>query len=303
MLYYEGLTCPVCNKRFEEGEDIVTCPHCGLPHHRSCWMQENRCHDAENHGTEKQWSRDKAVQQEQERYTAPEGQPSNAQICPYCYTKNYEYAEFCSHCGRSLNTTEWHSTSTSAHTYSPFSFDATVPMSEEEKEWSAIVGTNAQYYVPRFRNIQSGRGGGWNWAAFFFAPFWLIYRKQYFLGGIMLAIQVIYNVASLLFPLPDVANPAAAEALLAQLPSHPEWVAVLLLSTLILIAKILLGIRGNNLYFYHCKQRIAKAKENAEDLSASEMSSFGGVSAGVTVMFIFLSSMIEMFAMYVIQLM
>ena len=153
MLYYEGLTCPVCNKHFEEGEDIVTCPHCGLPHHRSCWLQENRCHDAENHGTENQWSRKKAEQDEQKKYSTPEGQPSNPQICPHCYTKNFEYAEFCAHCGRALHTTEWQSSASREHVYIPFPFDSTAPMSDEEKELSAIVGTNAQYYQWHLHHI------------------------------------------------------------------------------------------------------------------------------------------------------
>ncbi len=35
--------CPVCEKRFEEKDDIVVCPECGTPHHRDCYAKNNAC--------------------------------------------------------------------------------------------------------------------------------------------------------------------------------------------------------------------------------------------------------------------
>lgn len=35
--------CPVCEKQFEECDDIVVCPECGAPHHRSCYAKNNAC--------------------------------------------------------------------------------------------------------------------------------------------------------------------------------------------------------------------------------------------------------------------
>ena len=31
MPYYVNEKCPVCEKPFDEHDDIVTCPHCGTP--------------------------------------------------------------------------------------------------------------------------------------------------------------------------------------------------------------------------------------------------------------------------------
>ena len=42
-------TCPVCNKRFVNGDDVVVCPDCGAPHHRECWEKTERCFYAERH--------------------------------------------------------------------------------------------------------------------------------------------------------------------------------------------------------------------------------------------------------------
>ena len=60
MFFYDRLSCPVCKKPFTEGDDVVACPQCGLPHHRACWASEGKCHEFDKHGTPEQWSREKA---------------------------------------------------------------------------------------------------------------------------------------------------------------------------------------------------------------------------------------------------
>lgn len=295
MLYYEGLTCPVCHNRFEDGDDVVACPHCGLPHHRACWLKENRCSDAANHGTDNQWTREKATAEATKGYTPPIGQPQNDRICPHCYTKNAEFAEFCTHCGRHLGATEWHSAAASTDIYTPFTAAPCPPMNDEEQALSAVVGVNTRYYIPRFRNIREGHNGGWNWAAFLLGPLWLFYRKQYVLGGLMFTFQTILDVASLwlMSPINSAANEAEVLSAMEQMTSNPMLLPATLLSLLLVVAHFLLGAKGNHLYLYHCTKRIQSAREHAPDLSPVEMSSFGGVSMGVAVLFYLLSSLIS----------
>ena len=45
-----GKTCPVCKKTFVESDDIVVCPECGTPHHRSCYASIGRCALSSKHG-------------------------------------------------------------------------------------------------------------------------------------------------------------------------------------------------------------------------------------------------------------
>ena len=54
--------------------------------------------------------------------------------------------------------------------------------------WSAYVQTKLDYYIPKFVEFEAlNKKVSWNWAAFFFAPYWLAYRKM--LGyGILTAI-------------------------------------------------------------------------------------------------------------------
>lgn len=39
MPSYKNEKCPVCNQEFKDGDDIVTCPVCGTPHHRECYKK------------------------------------------------------------------------------------------------------------------------------------------------------------------------------------------------------------------------------------------------------------------------
>lgn len=32
--------CPVCDKQFKKGDDVVVCPECGAPHHRECYEKK-----------------------------------------------------------------------------------------------------------------------------------------------------------------------------------------------------------------------------------------------------------------------
>ncbi|MBP3382272.1 MAG: zinc-ribbon domain-containing protein, partial [Clostridia bacterium] len=163
MFFYEGYSCPVCQKQFTEGDDIVTCPDCGAPHHRACWKENARCFYAEKHNTPDQWSREKTASASEN----PSYDTENSHICSHCGTKNSAFAEFCSHCGRDLEAEEWASTQQAPHMggeyreYSPFS----APMQEtfindsedidgvKARDLRLFVGPNAQYYLPRFNKF------------------------------------------------------------------------------------------------------------------------------------------------------
>ena len=45
------MTCQVCQKEFQKGDDIVVCPECGTPVHRECWKQLGHCVNEYRHGT------------------------------------------------------------------------------------------------------------------------------------------------------------------------------------------------------------------------------------------------------------
>ena len=40
---YIGKVCPYCKSEFKEGDNIVVCSACDMPHHRECWVENQGC--------------------------------------------------------------------------------------------------------------------------------------------------------------------------------------------------------------------------------------------------------------------
>ena len=289
MAYYEGLSCPVCQNTFTPNEDIVVCPQCGLPHHRACWKSIGECYATAKHGTAQQWSRDAAEQQS----TSASTQPGN--VCPKCQMSNAEYAEFCSRCGTPLATGDWNSapsqTPPPVWNYAPYhtvygnaytneSIDGV-----EAEDLAAIVGSNQQYYIPRFRRMANGEKGGWNWAAFIFPQYWLFYRKQYFLGAIyffvFLLFSIVYSIIAA--PLQEAETNSAMMSAMQEIQNHILFYPWMALSLINLALSVLLGIKGNQLYYNHCRNKIQTIREKTPDLSSTELRTYGGASIGAVI--------------------
>ena len=287
MLYYEGLSCPVCGNAFTTEDDVVACPKCGLPHHRACWKNVGHCYESDKHDTPEQWTRDRAATPAQP--TPPPA--TSAQVCVQCGTQNSEYAEFCMRCGTALPPKEWHSAQqapkppVSEYTH----YGQSAPYVSGERignnsadELAAVVGSNAGYYLDRFRRIAQGKSGGWNWAAFILGPIWLFYRKQYGLGVLYLLLQVMLDIATALAYIPVDTLNLTEEAIMA-LMNDPVFVVAVVFSYVILALRIILGVRANNFYFSHCQKKIADTKSAVPDTSVSELTAVGGASIGLAI--------------------
>ncbi len=292
MSYYEGLSCPVCAKAFTPNEDIVVCPQCGLPHHRACWKSIGQCYENSKHGTDQQWSRHAAPQQN----TSASAQTN---VCPQCQMQNTEYAEFCSRCGTPLAAQDWHSASYQAPpstwdyasyhtTHSDNNYSSETIDGIKEDELAAVVGNNVQYYMPRFRRMAHGGSGGWNWAAFLFSPYWLFYRKQYLLGSIYLVVFLLTNIVSGIVSasLPVEADAAAMQIAMQEMQNHFLFFPCMALVYIWIAMIVLLAIKGNAFYLSHCKKTINKAHQEIPDITAGELVVRGGISVGMTVLVI-----------------
>lgn len=310
MFFYEGYTCPVCNKPFTDGDDVVVCPQCGLPHHRACWIAEGRCHLQHLHGTEDQWNRNKSqsapAQSSQAQNYAREERPSD-QTCPRCKTRNPQYAEFCQHCGAQLNNAgAWYDagyTKTSYNEYQPFKTTpvnsaATDPNEEfngvSANDLSAFVGQKSSYYLPRFRRMsRNGKNLSWNWAAFFFGPLWLLYRKMYVPGALVILLDLIQcaiaevTFEAIGFHTTDTMTYSelyrAFESALTSSENLYFLISLWLISVITFSVSIALTIYGNRLYRDHCCKTITRLRRKTPDLTAGELATSGGVSIAVTI--------------------
>ena len=53
----------------------------------------------------------------------------------------------------------------------------------QTQDWADVIGPNAtEYYLERFRQIESGNKRSWHWPAFFLTLGWLFYRKLWLHG-------------------------------------------------------------------------------------------------------------------------
>lgn len=266
MLYYEGLSCPVCGKMFEIGDDIVVCPQCGLPHHRDCWFVENRCAMAHTHGTDEQWQREPVIHttEQPQTYTPPVSEYTPA-FTPNPVAENYSQ--------------ELHIEGIAV------------------SDLAAMVGSNTRYYIPRFFRLAEKRSGGWNWAAFLLGHWWLIYRKQYKLGITLFAIQAVLDLLAV-YMTKGIAQSATVAEMMEVLMQHPMLGPWIMVYYAFLFSHILLGLRGNRLYWNNCKNKIRHLRRKTPDLSSVELASAGGTAMGIVAVFYMISYFISLASTY-----
>lgn len=176
---YTGKICDGCREPLKEGDDIVVCPICGTPQHRSCYEKNNKCVNEYLHSTGFTWTdpdeekrkaeAEQAVQQEQEQ---PEQHSPFVQATPQSMESVFMRGVL----------------------YDP-----------KDDIGGATVGEAADYiqnsaprYISKFMKQKKKNGKlSWNWAAFFFAPYWFFYRKLYKVGAVFLALSVALSLATI----------------------------------------------------------------------------------------------------------
>lgn len=141
-----------------------------------------------------------------------------------------------------------------------------------------FIGPNSAYYLPRaVRMERSGSHASWNWAAFLFTPYWLLYRKNYLWGCIALAFDVIQTFLSSFImgmyiePSLDMTSDASMMQSLRQVIEGGKLniyfyiIALLFFSDL--LVRIIFGMVSNSLYLHTAVSRIKKIREkNSEGI-------------------------------------
>lgn len=210
---YEGIKCPVCNGYlFEDEDDIVVCPICGAPHHRSCYQSIGHCGLESLHGTDQQY--DKAQRRQQaEANSAPE------MFCPHCGKPISEEMLFCPYCGKMRDEAEQPEPKPQYN----FPYDQLDPLGGvfpatdlgegvTAKQAAEFVKVNTKRYIPKFASPSKT---SWNWLAFLLPHSFFFFHKMYKLGFLVSAIYLTAIVLGF---------PAQAEyiQLLYSLPMNAE---------------------------------------------------------------------------------
>ena len=211
----------------------------------------------------------------------------------------------------------------------PFAFDPMGGVSPAEPlednvtfgDASRVVKQNTTYYMPIFRFMKHTRRNRFNFPAFIFAGIWMLYRKQYKWGSVVTALMFVIYLAQLLVTayistpvLLEFMDRVGADAgygltneqlfaiseLMLQDPSAYLKIALpVVFSLMMLVIRIIVGIRGNRMYMNHCSgivKRI-KASHTGEGQGLS-LDAAGGVNmplaASLTISYLFLTNVLPL---------
>ena len=195
----EGVSCVRCHAYLFPEDDIVYCPVCGAPHHRECYNQLGHCALEEFHGTDRQYDKVKAREEEQAAAEMPNtGENAEGLItCQMCHEK-YDFAlNACPKCGAP-------NIAKAGGSFVNFDFLGGVPADYDigdgitADEAKRFVAANTPRYIPKFAVLNAKNKLSWNWLAFLFPCGWMLSRKMYKNG----VIAGLLTVISSLFYLP-----------------------------------------------------------------------------------------------------
>lgn len=285
---YTSDKCPVCNENFKPEDDIVVCPLCGTPHHRECYKKNGECAHSEKHSDGYRWEPSPIAPPPQHENTENNAPPFN----PY-----NEQSE--THNSRdAASTVFW------ANQQNPFdAYPKELCEGVLTEEAAEFVQMNSFKYLQNFFYHKSGKRT-FNWAAFFFAPYWFFYRKLYKLGVIFLAIMLVVSVA---FSLPSSVQKFVAdtnewyekygdvsslteeemEAAVAQqreiYTSNPAGVIITAAEGVLSLAiQLFIGFKANKWYYDHTVSKIRQIKSETPEPQLRKLNFYkqGGMSMG-----------------------
>lgn len=189
-MLYQNEICPVCNKAFEEGDDIVTCPECGTPHHRDCYKALGKCANRELHSSGFVFKRKTPdVSSDNENAADVQKNPSPVLSDLLAKLNENEKAENQSVEQKAENAI---SDADKLKPEASFIFDK-----NERIEGALLsdiitaVGANFYKFIGKFKK---NKLFNWNWSAFIFGPYYLIFRKMYGTGALLLSIRFAASI-------------------------------------------------------------------------------------------------------------
>ena len=191
MPKYYGCPCEGCGQPLTLRDDIVVCPDCGAPYHRTCYEKLGRCIHSPAHAAGYEW---KFPYQENELRT-----------CPSCGERTLRSEEHCRCCGAKLPPEGAEQPNDRAEEEQNFDYasfyrqfeEGNVPdplkeayqaaFGKEEqmdgiscKDWNAYIGRSAPSYMTTYSRMELTHSKiAMSFSALLFGPFYFFYRKAW----------------------------------------------------------------------------------------------------------------------------
>ncbi len=198
MPNYTGCPCKVCQNIFKAEDDIVVCPECGTPYHRSCYTAKGTCINTELHASGMSW-------QEVHRSKLTD------RVCPNCSHINAPDAAACSICHTPLK--EDPSGEPGINVVMPdgrtMSFrpdDPCCGLSPNEEfdgetlgDIASYVKRNTLYYIPLFKRFKdTGKKISVNFPCLLFPHLYFASRKMWLMTFLTIAVLALCNIPAML---------------------------------------------------------------------------------------------------------
>lgn len=184
MLDYAGCPCRICGKEFTEQDDIVVCPDCGTPYHRSCYAEAGHCTNTELHESGGSWQISRRQELDQKRSEE----------------KRAEQAEQAAERDRGEQPQMFNASLYDGIRLKPD--DPTLGLDPNEEydgtkmgELAEFVRTNRFYYLPLFRLMkQTGKKISFNFVCLLFPEFYFANRKMWGAALLSVLAQIVLSI-------------------------------------------------------------------------------------------------------------
>lgn len=132
----------------------------------------------------------------------------NVKFCTDCGHKNNKINSFCINCGNELvqdkleyvNSNNTKVINKKVNTITTSKVDTSIDDLDMD-DVNRFIAKNAEYYNQKFDQInKTGNKITWNWAAFFLNLYWMLYRKMYIQGGILVLVSIVTTAISSAIP-------------------------------------------------------------------------------------------------------
>ena len=192
---YQHISCQICQRDFQEGDDIVVCPECGTPVHRACWQQLGHCVNEYRHGTGWSWEPPKTAEEEEQAEAQQDAsaesetggdQGDDVQQDPNMFIGPEQTGPYGGYPYASMD-----GTGGVRQGYHRIGGDETLGK-YKVKEYASVIQNGSERFIPKsFRMERTHSVNSWNWAAFFFPAFWFAYRKMFGYALLALILTII----------------------------------------------------------------------------------------------------------------
>ncbi len=272
MNRFENKFCPVCRSRFNDKADIVVCPICGTPHHRTCYNINGACALEALHASGWSWNGklpdeidettgqqtvDATVtasldtQSDSHHAEYPSGTPNSSESSKLPYERE-----------RKMFEEQFGEDDPFKEVFVNFGNNEIGEDGVSMHELVAYSATSVYHYGRAF-NLFRGTSDGkkhvasFNFSSGLFAPVFQFYRRMNFFGVITLLLILLPSVIIALTPE-------------ATLMSNSMALVYNILEFVSLAFKILLCVFGDYIYYRHCVKNIVRFRKSYDGDTKSE---------------------------------